>query len=593
MLQGTGSAGVPPASTSGGFRPAAASRRPPRAGRGRKPGDPATMTHDEAGRRTYRQLPSGMVTYYGHDDASRQTSILNVKSDNTPLSAAYYEFDGDGLPTVQARRGDYDVNHYYTYDDAPRNHLSRWERSTRSCATRRVRDATRQAGWRGWTALTPALSQREREERFTYDEDGNTTAMECPAGGDAGPEGTTEYEWNQDNLIVAATVPGIETANAFEWNAAQQRTRKTDSGGDVWFVRDGQKIVAERTSGGGSRARYANEGPSLYSALLSDRRGGATRWPLFDMLGTVHSFAASNETLSGSALRDAFGPELASTGSLPGPFGYVGALGYYHDPDLTLPLLSIRHYAPKRGLFISRDSVLTEPRYAYAYSHPTRSVDPSGSGEGLYTLLPRIQEQQMEWWDAMVAWVRRTYGFDWWIDRLQAAYDAIVSYDYYNTLKTLMIGYGTGCVGVHLAAELLGGSLFQLWGRFTGAVCFIPCWCQDWVCGSAWTIGEAKWMSPGGAIGANVSASIAHVFIYRDYCSGYGTVLPADPFNVGLDVNVSSGPLGAATAHITPAGFLDWDLWAAGAGASIGGSFGGVTPIRGLAHYWDCLGLWP
>ena len=66
---------------------------------------------------------------------------------------------------------------------------------------------------------------------FTNDEDGNTTAVECPAGGDAGPEGTTEYEWNQDNLIVAAALPGIETANAFEWNAAQQRTRKTDSGG--------------------------------------------------------------------------------------------------------------------------------------------------------------------------------------------------------------------------------------------------------------------------------------------------------------------------------------------------------------------------
>ena len=41
-----------------------------------------------------------------------------MKSDHTPLSAAYYEFDGDGLPTVQARRGDYDVNHYYAYDDA-------------------------------------------------------------------------------------------------------------------------------------------------------------------------------------------------------------------------------------------------------------------------------------------------------------------------------------------------------------------------------------------------------------------------------------------------------------------------------------------
>jgi len=96
------------------------------------------------------------------------------------------------------------------------------------------------------------------------------------------------------------------------------------------------------------------------------------------MLGTVHSFAAANETLSGSALRDAFGPELASTGTLPGPFGYVGALGYYRDPDLALPLLSIRYYAPTRGMFVSRDPILSQPPYGYVGGLATVMVDPSG-----------------------------------------------------------------------------------------------------------------------------------------------------------------------------------------------------------------------
>jgi len=63
------------------------------------------------------------------DASPRQTSILNVKSDHTPVSAAYHEFDGDGLPAVQARRGDYDVNRCYTYDDAPTFYLSPRERS--------------------------------------------------------------------------------------------------------------------------------------------------------------------------------------------------------------------------------------------------------------------------------------------------------------------------------------------------------------------------------------------------------------------------------------------------------------------------------
>ncbi len=64
---------------------------------------------DAAGRRTVKQLPNGAVSYFGYDAASRQTSILNVESDMTPVSSVAYEWNADGLPTVQRRRGDYDV----------------------------------------------------------------------------------------------------------------------------------------------------------------------------------------------------------------------------------------------------------------------------------------------------------------------------------------------------------------------------------------------------------------------------------------------------------------------------------------------------
>jgi len=47
----------------------------------------------------------------------RPSDAAIVKSDHKPLSAAYHEFDGDGLPTVQARRGGYDVNHYHRCDE--------------------------------------------------------------------------------------------------------------------------------------------------------------------------------------------------------------------------------------------------------------------------------------------------------------------------------------------------------------------------------------------------------------------------------------------------------------------------------------------
>jgi RHS repeat-associated protein len=147
------------------------------------------------------------------------------------------------------------------------------------------------------------------------------------------------------------------------------------------------------------------------------------------MLGTVHSFAAANETLSGSALRDAFGPELASTGSLPGPFGYVGALGYYHDPDLALPLLSIRHYAPTRGMFISRDRPRALRGYGYVRGLPTTRRDPSG----LWGLGVGVTVGLGFTYGRSVIWVRQPAPTCW-----------------------KQCEYETGCVGWFLEAKLSG-----------------------------------------------------------------------------------------------------------------------------------------
>jgi len=553
-----------------------------------------------------------------------------VNSDHTPLSAAYYEFDGDGLPTVQARRGDYDVNHYYTYDDAPRltgeaireldGDLAcgfEYEYDAAGERIRMTRDGS-QHTYFTFNAAQQLVRSHHPDDTwayFTYDEDGNTTAMECPAGGDAGPEGTTEYEWNQDNLIVAATVPGIETANAFEWNAAQQRTRKTDSGGDVWFVRDGQKMVSERLSGGSSRARYANEGPSLYSALLSDRRGGATRWPLFDMLGTVHSFAAANETLSGSALRDAFGPELASTGSLPGPFGYVGALGYYHDPDLAMPLLSIRHYAPRRGMFISRDPVLTFDPYAYGGSLPPYVADPTGLSrqpppEHGFALL----RSSVTWWvNGLVDWVQdEARAIGPWVPTIlmlprlpgllaQAALDAIVKLQYraYHWLAMQVPLCLMLAAGLHLNVKT--------WANFAAVAglgaCWIPCECRNWLCGSGWAAGLRGTGGVHGYTGVDfgvfIDAGLA--FLHSpDLCQGPGGVRkPQDPFAVGNVVNVSHLHVDLGGSHMQSPHPGDWSWWGFGIGWGYStATFGAGVPALRIGatkppHMWSCAGLPP
>jgi hypothetical protein len=112
-----------------------------------------------------------MVTYYVSDAPCRQTSTVNGKSDLTHVSSTYYEYNVDGLPTRQYRRGDYDVNHEYTYDQAPRLTAE----ATKGCPSLdakrrervpegRVREPMTRQSTVGGNSLIPAFSWGEKEQ---------------------------------------------------------------------------------------------------------------------------------------------------------------------------------------------------------------------------------------------------------------------------------------------------------------------------------------------------------------------------------------------------------------------------------------------
>lgn len=350
--------------------------------------------YDAVGWRTVKQLPNGALSYFGYDSASRQTSILNVESDMTPISATYYEWNEDGLPTRQRRRGDYDVDHEYVYDDVPRQIGENIKEPDGTLlhgfqywydeAGQRIRKSVYpdQLTYYEFNAANQLVTSQHYDGSrayFSYDADGNTASIECPSGGDAGPQGTTHYTWNQDNLMVEAAVPGVATTNEFEWNAAQQRTKKTDSDSTAHLLRDGRHSrfsVPPAPRAQRTRARS----PRVVGLGLADVSRGATVWPTYDMLGRHSRFPVppAPPSLQGGARSPrAVGLGLADV-SRGGPFGYVGALGYYNDADLAMPLLSIRHYAMPRGMFVASDPVLTEPRYGYVHGLPGWGMDAAG-----------------------------------------------------------------------------------------------------------------------------------------------------------------------------------------------------------------------
>jgi len=122
------------------------------------------------------------------------------------------------------------------------------------------------------------------------------------------------------------------------------------------------------------------DGQAVYTAGLSERRGGVSSFSDFDRLGNLW-------TVDGSAgavqlyYQDTtgFGGLLAAAGNVGTPFRFGGGNGCQTDADSGLVLMGHRYYDTRIGRFISQDPVRSGGNwYAYASNSPVNSVDPSG-----------------------------------------------------------------------------------------------------------------------------------------------------------------------------------------------------------------------
>jgi len=76
---------------------------------------------------------------------------------------------------------------------------------------------------------------------------------------------------------------------------------------------------------------------------------------------------------------DAFGMNVASTGTTPTPFGFAGQHGYHNDSVTGLMRLGHRYYDASVGRFLSRDPIQDGYNwYAYCNNDPVNGFDPEG-----------------------------------------------------------------------------------------------------------------------------------------------------------------------------------------------------------------------
>jgi RHS repeat-associated protein len=119
------------------------------------------------------------------------------------------------------------------------------------------------------------------------------------------------------------------------------------------------------------------------TGLISENRGGTSKFYHTDALGSVRALTNTSGTVTDSRSTDAFGLVVTSSGSTPTPFGFVGNAGYQQDSETGLMRLGHRMYDASTGRFISRDPIRAGYNwYIYCSNDPVNTLDPQGLDVG-------------------------------------------------------------------------------------------------------------------------------------------------------------------------------------------------------------------
>ncbi len=120
------------------------------------------------------------------------------------------------------------------------------------------------------------------------------------------------------------------------------------------------------------KAVYDNE-PQQYGGVLSQRRGTTTHYHHHDALGSTRFLTDSSGNVTDIYDYDAWGNNVASTGTTVNPFKWVGKYGYYTDDSTGQVYVRARMYQPALARWVSVDPLEVESAisdFLYAVSSP-------------------------------------------------------------------------------------------------------------------------------------------------------------------------------------------------------------------------------
>ncbi len=310
-------------------------------------------TYNNARMLTKTQLPNGVWTDYGYDNADRLTSVVNKKPGPVTISSFTYNLDATGNRTQMA---DLSGAHSYQYD-----------------ALYRLTQVT-YPGPQTDTYTYDAVGNRltKNATSYTYDNaDQMLTAGGVGYGYDANgnqtSRGTDTFAYDHENRLAQSVIGGATSSSVY--NGDGLRMSHTVSGQTTNYTWDVNASLPVVLQDGTNTYVY---GLDLISATDAS---GAQTYFTYDGLGSATEVTDGSATVTGTYSYDVFGAIRAQTGT---SGNYWQFTGEQRDVSENLYYLRARYYDSATGRFLGRDPMAAAEPYAYVSNSPVNLVDPRG-----------------------------------------------------------------------------------------------------------------------------------------------------------------------------------------------------------------------
>jgi RHS repeat-associated protein len=216
--------------------------------------------------------------------------------------------------------------------------------------------------------------------------------------------------WDYENRLTKIdNPPGDDYLYEYDGDGMRVRSGHDSGQGNVWDTRFycdvGAPLYAYLFESDNNKNMTVAHTIDPDGNLISQRRGGATSYQLYDRLGSTRQLLDSSQTVTDHYDYYAFGEVRASSGSTTNPFKFIGQLGYYGGADSPLQYVRARYYSAQCGRFWTLDPIALgiDRAYAYASNSPTIASDPAGKKTVYINWRCAYQKpwKNIKWWSAV------------------------------------------------------------------------------------------------------------------------------------------------------------------------------------------------